>query len=192
MPVKFSIVYNRLILENPVAVILVTLCLIPVALFYSFSFELDASGESLVLENDTSLNYYRQISQKYASDDFVVIAFKPTTELLSDQSINTIRTIRDELLELDNIESVSSILDVPIIYESGLKLSEITGKLQSLDSVDINYDVAYKEFKSNPLYKELIVSKDGATTALQALFKRDAEYDELINRRQQMQSSIHA
>lgn len=192
MPVKFSILYNRLILENPVAVILVTLCLIPVALFYSFNLELDASAESLILENDTSLNYYRQISQKYASDDFIVIAFKPTTKLLSKQSINTIRRLRDELLELDNIESVSSILDVPIIYESGLKLSEVTGELQSLESADIDYDVAYKEFKSNPLYKELIVSKDGATTALQALFKRDAEFDALLNRRQQLQSSTHA
>ncbi len=191
MPVKFSYIYNRLILNNPVAVILISLCLVAVSLFYSFNFELDASGESLVLENDTSLNYYRQISQKYASDDFIVIAFKPTTKLLSKQSINTVRSLRDELLELDNIESVSSILDVPIIYESGLKLSDIAGELQSLDSPNINYDVAYKEFKSNPLYKELIVSKDGATTALQALFKRDPGYDALLNRRQQLQSSTH-
>lgn len=191
MLVKFSSLYNRLILENPVAVILVTLCLVAASLFYSFNFELDASGESLVLENDTSLNYYRQISQKYASDDFIIIAFKPNTKLLSKESIHTIRRLRDELLDLDNIESVNSILDVPIIYESGLKLSEITWELQSLDSADINYDLAYKEFKTNPLYKELIVSKDGATTALQALFKRDAEYDALLNRREQLQSSTH-
>ena len=192
MTVKLSSIYDRLILDNPIAVIFSFLCIVAVSLFYSFDLELDASGESLILENDTSLNYYRQISQKYASDDFIVIAFRPTKELLSEQSINTIRALRDELLELSNIESVSSILDVPIIYESGLKLSEITDELLSLDSADIDYDVAYKEFKSNPLYKELIVSKDGATTALQALFKRDAEYDALLNRRQQLQTSIHA
>ncbi|GJM05309.1 MAG: membrane protein [marine bacterium B5-7] len=192
MFVNLSSIYNRFILKSPVAVIFVSLCLVAISLFYSFNFELDASGESLVLENDESLNYYRQISQKYVSDDFIVIAFKPSAELLSEQSINTIRTLRDELLELDNIESVKTILDVPIIYESGLKLSDITGELLSLDSADISYDVAYKEFKSNPLYKELIVSKDGATTALQALFKRDPEYDSLLNRRQQLQSSTHS
>ncbi len=188
---KFLSLYNRLILENPIAVIFVTLCLVVVSLFYSFSFELDASGESLVLENDTSLHYYRQMSQKYASDDFIVIAFKPTAGLLSEKSINTIRTLRNELLKLNNIEIVNSILDVPIIYESGLKLSEITGTLQSLESANVDYDVAYNEFKSNPLYKELLVSKDGAITALQAFFKRDAEYEALLNQRQQLQSSTH-
>ena len=192
MPVKLSSLYNRLILEKPVTVILVTLCIIVVSIFYSLEFELDASSESLVLESDTSLHYYREISQKYASDDFIVVTFKPTTELLSEQSLNAIRTLRDQLLALENIESVSSILDVPIIYESGLKLSEISKELKSIESDNVDYDVAYKEFISNPLYRELLVSTDGKITALQALFKRDAEYDALLNRRQQLQSSIQS
>ncbi len=192
MPVNFSSIYNRIILENPIAVLLVTLSFVIVSIFYSFQFELDASGESLVLENDTSLNYYREISQKYASDDFIVITFKPDSELLSEQSIKTIRTLRDDLLELDNIKSVNSILDMPIIYESGLKLSDLTKELQSIESGNVDYKLAYKEFKSNPLYQELIVSKDGAITALQAFFKRDTEYENLLNLRQQLQLSTHA
>ena len=188
---NLSSLYKRLILENPVIVIFLTLCLVVVAAFYSLDFELDASGESLVLENDTSLEYYREISQQYASDDFIVITFEPDSELLSEQSIKTVRTLRDELLKLDNIESVNSILDVPIIYESGLKLSELTGELQSIESGNVDYKLAYSEFKSNPLYRNLIVSEDGKITALQALFKRDTEYENLLNRRQQLQSSTH-
>ena len=188
---NLSSLYKRLILENPVIVLLVTLCIIVVAAFYSLDFELDASGESLVLENDTSLEYYREISQKYASDDFIVITFKPDSDLLSAQSIKTVRTLRDELLKLDNIESVNSILDVPIIYESGLELSELTEGLQSIESGNVDYKLAYSEFKSNPLYRNLIISEDGKITALQALFKRDTEYENLLNRRQQLQSSTH-
>lgn len=187
---KLSSIYFHLVLNNPIKVLFVFFCLVVVAAYYSPDFELDASGESLVLENDESLNYYREISQKYTSDDFIIITFQPNSELLSEDSLNIIRSLRDSLLKLENIESVISILDVPIIYESGMKLSELTNELPSIESGNIDKSVAKKEFKTNPLYSELIVNKDANITALQALFKRDKEYDEFLNRRQQLQSSI--
>ena len=186
---KLSSLYNSLVLKNPVSILVITFCIVCFSIFYSFNFELDASGEPLVLENDNSLNYYRKISQKYASDDFIVITFKPSSELLSKKSITAIRSLRDALLKIDSIESVNSILDVPIIYESGLKLSEINSHLPTFGSGKIDKDTAYKEFKTNPLYRELLVSKDGTTTALQALFKRNIEYDDLLNRRLELQTS---
>lgn len=186
---KLSSLYTSVILNNPIAVIFVTFCILIFSIFHSFSFELDASGESLVLENDKSLNYYRQISQRYASDDFIIITFKPESDLLSEQSIKAIRSLRDALLKIDSIESVNSILDVPIIYESGLKLSEINNNLPTFESGKIDKKTAYKEFKENPLYRELLLSKDGTTTALQALFKRNTDYDNLLNRRLELQTS---
>ncbi|MBL1143289.1 MAG: MMPL family transporter [Proteobacteria bacterium] len=185
---NFSSTYNQLVLNNPIKVLAAFLCLSIIAAYFSPNFELDASGESLILENDESLNYYREISQKYASDDFVVITFQPNSDLLSDSTINTIRTLRDDLLNIESIESINSILDVPIIYESGLKLSELNNELPSLETGNVDKQIALREFKTNPLYSELIVGKDASITALQALFKRDKVYDELLNRRQQLQS----
>ncbi len=185
---KFSSIYYYLVLKNPIKVLLALLCLIIVATYYAPNFELDASAESLVLENDASLNYYREISQKYASDDFIIITYQPNSELLSDESIKTIRSLRDDLLKVKNIKSVISILDVPIIYESGMELSEFTSTLPSIESGNIDKQIAYKEFELNPLYNELIVNKDLNITAIQAFFKRDKEYDSLLSRRQQLQS----
>jgi predicted RND superfamily exporter protein len=177
--VTFASVYNQIVLKNPVKVLFAFLFLAIAAAWYSPDFELDASGESLVLENDKSLNYYREISQKYASDDFVLITFQPDSNLLSDDSLNTIRAIRDKLLQIDSIESVNSILDLPIIYESGLSLSELSDGLPSLEKGNIDKQTALKEFQTNPLYNELIVSKD-------------TEYNDLLNRRQQLQSKSEA
>jgi uncharacterized protein len=188
--VKLSTHYFNLVLNNPLKLLFAFLCIIVLAAYYSADFELDASGEALILENDQSLNYYREISQKYASDDFVIIAFQPNSELLSESSINTIRALRDNLLSLESIESVNSILDIPLIYESGLKLSELKGTLPTIEANNYDKQIAYKEFKSNPLYSELIVNKDSSITAIQALFKRDKEYDDLLNRRQQLQSNV--
>lgn len=184
---NFSLLYERFVLQNPLLVIVFFVCLLFTASYFSFDFELDASGESLILENDQSLNYYREITQKYASDDFIIITYQPDSDLLSDSSIKTIRALRDELLQLNSIESVTSILDVPILYESNLSLSEITGELQSLSANNIDKNIAVKEFKNNPIYRELIVSKDGKDTAIQALFKRDEEYYFLLGQRQKLQ-----
>ena len=183
-----SSAYQQFVLDSPIKVIVVFLCLSIVAAYFSPQFELDASGESLVLENDQSLNYYREISQKYKSDDFIVITFQPKTDLLGEESIKTIRALRDDLLKIDSIKSVSSILDVPIIYESGFSISELTNGLPSIESGNVNKELAIKEFKSNPLYSGLLTNQDISITALQALFKRDKEYDALLDRRQELQS----
>ncbi len=185
---NLSAIYKERILNNPIRVILVFLCLSLIAAYYSPDFELDASGESLILENDQSLNYYREISQKYKSDDFIIITFQPKTDLLNEDSLNAIRAMRDDLLKIESIKSVSSILDAPIIYESGLSISELTQGLPSIDSGNVSKELAFKEFKSNPLYSELLTNQNFSITALQALFKRDLEYDSLLNRRQILQS----
>lgn len=192
IPVNLSAIYKKLILDNPVRVIFVFLCLSLIAAYYSPGIELDASGESLVLENDKSLNYYREISQKYKSDDFIIITFQPHSGLLSASSLNTIRKLRDDLLKIESIKSVNSILDVPIILESKLDISKLPEVLPKLASGNIDSDTALNEFKSNPLYSELIVNKDATITALQALFKRDREYESLLNRRQVLQSKTNA
>ena len=186
---KLSSLYFQLVFKKPLAVLGIVLCLIILAAWYARYFELDASADSLILENDTSLNYYREISRKYATDDFVVITYKPNSDLFSEQSLNTIRTIRNDLLKLNSIDSVVSILDVPIIYQSGLKLPELKDKLQSIDSGFRDYQLARKEFKTNPLYRDLLVNKDATITALQAVFKRDREYERLLARRTELQAS---
>ena len=185
---KLNSLYFRLVNKNPLVIVAVFFCLLIPAAWYARYFELDASADSLILENDTSLNYYREISRKYASDDFVVITFKPDSALFSERSLDTIRALRDDLLKMNNIDSVVSILDVPIIYQSGLKLSELKDKLQSIDSGFRDYQLADKEFKTNPLYRNLLVNKDGTITALQAVFKRDRGYERLQSRRAELQA----
>jgi uncharacterized protein len=187
--VTFSYLYNQHVLNKPVRVLIIFICLISIAIYHAPNFELDASGESLVLENDKSLNYYREITQKYASDDFVIIVFHPNSDLLSNESIKVIKTLRDGLLKIESIGSVNSILDLPVIYQSGLSLSEISDDLPTLEKENINREIIKKEFQTNPLYSELIVNKDSNITAIQALFKRDDEYYSLLNKRQELSSN---
>ena len=81
--------YQHLVFERPRLVLVIVAFLTILAIFYSSQFELDASGESLVLENDASLNYYREIREDYGTDEFLVITYAPYTDLLSAKSLFT-------------------------------------------------------------------------------------------------------
>ncbi|MCK5433328.1 MAG: RND family transporter, partial [Gammaproteobacteria bacterium] len=151
--------------------------------YCSLDFELDASAESLILENDKSLEYYRQIREQYGTDEFLIITYTPDDDFLSEESLKGIESLRDQLLKLDSVESVVSILDVPIIYNVGVKLSELAANLKTIESPDVDEELARKEFLTNPFYRDLIVSGDGKTTALQAIFYPDEKYFELVKRR---------
>ncbi|MFT7460895.1 MAG: putative RND superfamily exporter protein [Planctomycetota bacterium] len=178
--------YNHLVYDRSRLVLFFIVLLTIFAAFQSLKFELDASSESLVLENDISLNYYRQTREDYGTDEYLLITYAPYTDLLSDESLAGLRSLRDQLLELENIEKVNSILDAPIIYNSKLKLSELTNKLKTLSEEDLDKDLARLEFSTNPFYRELLVSVDGNTTALQAIFKFDDVQFQLLNERKQL------
>jgi predicted RND superfamily exporter protein len=179
-------IYDNLILKNPRAVLFLIICLTVLAGFFSLNFELDASADSLVLENDDSLKYYRKIREQYGTDEFLIITYTPYSDLLSEESLDGLKLLRDQLLTLDTVESVISILDVPIIYNAGVKLSEIKSNLQTLESENVDKSLARKEFKTNPFYHDLLVSNDVKTTAIQIIFRTDKNYYDLVNRRGQL------
>ena len=184
--------YEYMILQKPVTVIVVIAILTAISAFYSQRFELDASAESLVLENDDSLAYYRQIRKQYGSDDFLIIAYTPFDDLLSENSLAGLRALRDQVSALENVQSVVSILDVPIIYTTGLRLSDLDTGVQTLDAGEIDTATARREFLSNPLYKNSLVSGDGKTTAVQIIFRRDDNYFDLLNRRDALRDKATA
>ncbi|NKB38715.1 MAG: MMPL family transporter [Gammaproteobacteria bacterium] len=178
--------YQQVVFERPRLVLLFVALLTLASILFAFRFELDASGESLVLENDADLSYYRTVRENYGTDEFLVITYSPHSSLLSSDSLEGIRQMREEVLALENIQTVYSILDVPIIYEAGVNLSELAKVLKTLDSDEIDAELAGREFASNPFYRELLVSKDGKTTALQAVFKFNDELAEMLSRRKQL------
>ena len=101
--------YDNLILKNPRTVLFLIICLTALAGFFSLQFELDASADSLVLENDDSLKYYRKIREQYGTDEFLIITYTPYSDLLSEESLDGLKSLRDQLLKLDTV------LDVELI-----------------------------------------------------------------------------
>lgn len=117
--------YYRITLERPLTVWLVGMLLLLGAVWFSQDFKLDASSDSLVLENDRDLRFYRAVRARYGSDDFLIVTLKPKVDLFSTESLATIRSLSDELAGLERVKSVLSILDVPLINSPRVTVSEL-------------------------------------------------------------------
>ena len=70
-------VYDKLVLRRPVIWLISLLVVMLAALWHAQDFRIDASSESLVLENDKDLQYYREVSPQYGGSEFIVITYTP-------------------------------------------------------------------------------------------------------------------
>jgi predicted RND superfamily exporter protein len=136
-----------------------------------------------VLEGDQDLRYYRSVRARYGSDDFLIITYTPKQGLFTPASLAHLRKLRDSLLSLERIESVISILDVPLIGSPPISLKDVSQEVRTLESADTDIALARAELIGSPLYRNHIISEDGRTTALQVNLRRDPAYHSLLTRR---------
>ena len=91
--------------------------------------------------------------------------------------------MENDLSKLDGVDSILSLLDAPIFFQPKVSLTEVSDNLKDLTTDGIDLAEAKKEIIDNPIYKELIIGKEGALTAMQIVLKGNSEYDDLINQR---------
>ena len=154
------------------------------------NFKLDASSDALVLENDESLKAYREAEDEFGDSSFLIVTYEPNKELFSDYSINRIANLENDLKNIDGVDSVLSLLDAPIFFQPRVGLSQVADNLKDLTDENIDLELAKDEIVNNPIYKELIISKDGKTTAMQVVLRGNNEYDELIKERYDILESL--
>jgi predicted RND superfamily exporter protein len=154
------------------------------------NFKLDASSDALVLENDESLKAYREAEDEFGDSSFLIVTYEPNKELFSDYSINRIANLENDLKNIDGVDSVLSLLDAPIFFQPRVGLSQVADNLKNLTDENIDLELAKDEIVNNPIYKELIISKDGKTTAMQVVLRGNNEYDELIKERYDILESL--
>ena len=153
------------------------------------NFQLDASSDSLVLENDPDLKIYREIGNLFSDSDFLIVTLRPNEGIFNNKSLQRIEKIENDILKIDGVNQVLSILDAPIVEQPKVSLSEIGNNIKYLLDESIDLQKAKQEILSNPIYQELIVSKDGSTTAFQILLDNNKSYESLIQRRYDLLNS---
>ena len=183
---------SSLITESPKLVLFIVFSLLIFIGTGASNFDLDASSETLLLENDPDLKLYRDSAKTYGSTDFLVVTVTPDEPIFKKSSIETFKKLIFELSNVDGIESVLSLLDAPLIEANkNLSLSEVADQVSTLDSIDPDIEKAKRVFNTNEVYKNLLISEDLKTTAIQLTLNRNITYENLINERYSINDQLN-
>lgn len=182
----FFRLYQKIILNHPIITLTLVIILSVIAATQLPKFRLDASGESLTLENDKSLNYYRQVNERYGSDDFLIITWKPKAGLMDEEALSSLQDLVSRLQQLPTVANINSILNVPLLDGIKLDAEALSAEIPTLSDEGIDKQKALEEFTSSPLYTNLLVGDNGETSAIQVNFERDERYFNLLDARDEL------
>ena len=169
----FENLYKNSIIEKPKLTLLILTILLLSFGYFSKDFQLDASTDTLLLENDPDLKYLREVSSKYGSKDFLILTYTPKKDLIDSETINNLTNLKNDLANLSWANNVISILDVPLLNNSEAPLTERIKNFKTLSSEDVNKKRGFEEIINSPIYKEFVISKDGKTSGILVYIKPD-------------------
>ena len=144
--------------------------------------QLDASGDSLVLEGDRSLEVYRRVYKEYGATDFLFATYRPKGDLYSKETMDNVAALKDSLKKIEGVSSVLTYLDVPLLYSPKVTLATFSEGVHYLNDGEVDLALARQEFLESPVYSKLITSQSQKTTAIQINLQPD---ENLINLRNQ-------
>ena len=180
-------IYERLVLAHPARVLVVMLVVLGFFAWQARHFELDASADSLLLEDDRDLQTLRELQARYASQDLLIVTFAPGGDVFEEASLARLRALRDRLRTAPGVESVTGILDVPLLDNvEGVSLAAVADNLRTLDDPETDRARARTELLASPVFAEVVVSADARTTALLLAMKDDEAYRDLLSARNRL------
>ena len=155
--------YQNIVIQKPKLIFTLLLLVLLSFGYFSKDFKLDASSDTLLLENDPDLNYLREVTKRYGSKDFLVLTYTPEKEIINDDTIINILNLRHDIQNLSWVHNVITILDIPLLSSSDEPLIERLKNYKTLNHKDIDRISGFEEIINSPVFKEFVISKDGKT-----------------------------
>ena len=94
--------------------------------------------------------------------------------------IKNIGLLKNSLENLDWVDNVITILDVPLLKNNDDPLSERIRNFKTLSSADVNLDRGFNEITESPIYRNFVISEDGQTSGILVYIKPDKKLSEYI------------
>ena len=175
----FSQFYRKNIIYRPKLTILVLFLLLVSFGYYSKDFKLDASSDTLLLENDPDLKYLREVNNRYGSKEFLILTYTPEEAMISEKSLNNLLSLKYKIQSLDWVYSVITLLDVPLLNNSDAPLADRLQNFTTLKSENVDIERGFEEILSSPVFKNFVISEDGKTTGIIVNIKEDVNLKNL-------------
>ncbi len=186
MKSNIALAYDNLVLQNPKIILTILFMVLVFFGFHARDFKLDASADSLLLEDDVDLKLFRKIHERYPSKDLLIVAYTPMSDLFSNKVLKDLERLRKQLEGVSEVDSIFTILDAPLFKSSDVPLEEMINDLPSLNDPNVDREKAKSELLNSPIYQGLIVSKDGNTTAIILSLVGDENLKKLLKLRDEL------
>ena len=176
----WSNIYKKIVIDFPKF----TLFLLTIFVIFSFyqakNFNLDASSDALLLEGDEDLKYLRDINDRYGSKDFLVLTYTPVNSFVEKETILDIQLLKSKIEKLTWVDSVITIIDVPLLKSTDEGLMERLKNYKTLAYPEIDRERGFEEIINSPIYKNYVISEDGKTSGIVVYLKKDKRLAEYI------------
>jgi len=176
----FKNAYKNTVVKKPKFTLTLLVIILFSLGFFAKDFQLDASSDTLLLENDPDLKYLREVNKKYASEDYLVLTYTPKKKLLDISTIESLTSLKNDLTDLKWTNNVVTVLDVPLLNNNDDPLAERIKNFKTLLSDNVDQKRGLEEILNSPIYQEFIISKDGNTSGIIVYIKNDNKMSELV------------
>ncbi len=167
--------YQKNIIEKPKTVFSILLLLLIIAFFFSKDFRLDASSETLLLENDPDLKYLNEINKRYGAKEFLVLTYSPKDKMISENSIKNLLELKSELQNLSWVHNVITLLDIPLLNATNDSLVDRIQNFKTLKSENVDKERGFDEILNSPVFRNFVISEDGKTSGIIVYIKPNSE-----------------
>ena len=176
----FHNIYKKIVIDfSKITLFLISLIVI-FFLYFSKDFNLDASSDALLLEGDKDLEYLREVNERYGSKDFLVLTYSPVASFEEEETILNIQLLKSKIEKLSWVESVITLIDVPLLKSTDDSLMERLKNYKTLTHPEIDRKRGFEEILNSPIYQDYVISKDGKTSGIVVYLKQDERLKEFI------------
>jgi predicted RND superfamily exporter protein len=173
-------IYKKFIVDfSKITLFAISLILI-FFVYHSKNFNLDASSDALLLEGDKDLKYLREINERYGSKDFLVLTYSPVSSFEDEETIINLQLLKSKIEKLSWVESVITIIDVPLLKSTDEPLMERLKNYKTLIHPEVDKKRGFQEILDSPIYQDYVISKDGKTSGIVVNLKPDERLKEYI------------
>ena len=176
----FANIYKKIVIDFSKITLFLILIAVIFSLYQSRNFNLDASSDALLLEGDPDLKYLREVNKTYGSKDFLVLTYTPISSFTEKETILNLQLLKSKIEKLSWVDSVITIIDVPLLKSTDEGLMERLKNYKTLAYPEIDRKRGFDEIINSPIYKNYVISEDGKTSGIVVYLKKDERLSEYI------------
>lgn len=172
------------VIDHPRVVLAVFVVVLLAAGAGARDFRINASADTLIDEGNRIYVESRVVAQRFGSESFLLIAYRPNDRpLWSDQTITDLRAMTRQIAALDGVASVRSVLNVPLVGPGTVdRTTQLDADALQYDQLQPDAERLRALLDDHPIYTGLLVNAEQTATAIQVLFTPDEALADLQSR----------